>query len=631
MRLYRLALLLTPLALVAQTKDISSPQALYAKSEGSVVTILTFDANRAPLGQGSGFIVGKNRIVTNYHVIVGSTAASVIFNDGTMAAATSVTAGSAPKDLVIIEAETGARTPLTLGDELKLRVGETVYAIGAPKGLAASLSSGLVSAFREDEGQFLIQITAVIAPGSSGGPLLNTQGQVVGVTTSRLKDGGFAFAVGSGDLQHLLKAPLGVKVQLSDLISGDTDKPTTELSAVQGLFDQKKYDEAHASFNTLPDPAKTSFDGQLLLCRIEEQRKEYRSAIQACDIAIGSEPKNSAPYGTKALALLMLGDIDQAEGAASKAEELSDQPDYKNLLGLIHYSQEKYELVPKELPSDSNNAFVLALLAGAAFHNRDYDSYRRFLAQVTSIKGTNNGWELFTEGLAAERDLNWDLAVEKYRKCDADSDFIDPICLVAVVSAEARKADYSAAKSDVDIAISRYPKNRDVLSEGMFINLLVGNPSEADRLHEAAKMSNGRENEVTECLYYYGRNQPLLATSHCQSAIRDHENDYVVWSNAGYVALDNNDFQSARSYFAKATQLFYASKQKRTVTQVLDISWGAIAAEYYTSDKKAAKNMYHAVKKQYPQFVTIGALKQLPLVWSDNTSKLIERITSDFK
>ena len=297
----------------------------------------------------------------------------------------------------------------------------------------------------------------------------------------------------------------------------------------------------------------------------------------------------------------------------------------------LHYSEENFELVPKDLSVDSNSAFVLTLLAGAAFHNRDYDLFRRLRVKVTALKGDNNGWTLFAEGVAAEKDLNWDVALEKYKKCDADGDFIDPICLLAVVRTEIRRGYYGVAKSDMDAALSRYPKNSEVLSEGIFINLLVANPGEADRLHELLKATHPRNREFTDCLYYYGRSQSLLATSHCQAAISGNENNYVAWSNAGYVALDNGDFQSAVSHFSKAEQLFYASKEKHTVTQELDLCWGSIVAKYYSGDKKNAKTLYRAVKKQYPQFVTMPALKQLPLVWSDGTVKLIDKVTADLK
>jgi tetratricopeptide (TPR) repeat protein len=424
---------------------------------------------------------------------------------------------------------------------------------------------------------------------------------------------------------------LGVKVQLSDLSADEATTPPNELNSVQALFDQKKYEDARASFNALSDPARTSFGGQLLLCKIERERTLYRLAIEACDAAIQSRPDVGDPYGQKALSLLMMGSTEEAEAAASKAVKLSDESFYKNLLGVVHYSEEKYELASKELPADSDDPFVLTLIAGTAFHNRDYDSFRRFRDKVTALKGENNGWTLFAAGVTAEKDLNWDVALDKYKKCDADSDFIDPICQVAAVRTELRKVDYSAAKADVDSALSHYPRNRDVISEGVFINLLVGNTGEADRLHEQMKKTSQGEDESISCVYYYGRNQPLLATGHCEAALRKNENNYSAWSNAGYVALDNGDFKSAVLHLSKAVQLFNASKEKHTGTEELDVCWGLVVAEYYSGDKKDAKNLFRAIKKDYPEFVTANALKQLPLVWSDVTVKLIDRVAADFK
>jgi tetratricopeptide (TPR) repeat protein len=633
MRFPQLALTLLVAALpnYGQTKGTLTPETLYARSKASVVTVLTFDANRAPLGQGSGFIVARNRVVTNYHVVAGSTSASIVFEDGSIAVVTAVIAASAPKDLVIVEVETGSRQQLALGNELQLKVGETIFAIGSPKGLSTSLSSGLISAFRQEEGQFLIQITAPIAPGSSGGPVLNNTGQVVGVATSRLKEGSFGFAVGASDVQHLLKAPLALKLQLSDLPADEAPTAAADFGSVQTLFDQKKYDDARASFNLLSDPAKATFEAQTLLCKIEEERKDYRTAIRACDAAIQLRPNIGEPYGWKAYSLFFLSNTEQAEATASKAVELSDEQSFKNLLGLIHYSQEKYSLVPKELSADSKDTFVLTLLTGAAFHNRDYDTFRQLRDKVTALKGTNNGWNLFTEAVAAERDLNWDAALDKYTKCDADSDFIDPICPLGVARTELRQGKYAAAKSDLDKVLSTHPRNADAVAEGVFLNLLVGNFTEADRLHEVMNEIKPPNAEFTDCLYFYGRNQPLLASGHCEAAIRGNENSNTVWSNAGYAALDNANFRTALTYFAKAWKIFYASKEKHTATQELDLWWGSITAEYYSGDKKRAKNLYRALKKSYPEFVTTAALKQLPLVWSDATVKLIDKVSAELK
>ena len=83
------ALLILPMfnAAIAQGKGDLSPELIYSRSKGSVVTILTFDSNKAALSQGSGFVVANNRIITNYHVLAGSSSVSVIFNDGSIVVA----------------------------------------------------------------------------------------------------------------------------------------------------------------------------------------------------------------------------------------------------------------------------------------------------------------------------------------------------------------------------------------------------------------------------------------------------------------------------------------------------------------------------------------------------------------
>ena len=92
------------------------------------------------------------------------------------------------QDLIILAVQTDNRSSLVFGDELSLQQGDSVYALGAPKGLELSFTNGIVSSFRKSNGQFLIQTTAPIAPGSSGGPLFDRSGHVVGVTTSMLSD-----------------------------------------------------------------------------------------------------------------------------------------------------------------------------------------------------------------------------------------------------------------------------------------------------------------------------------------------------------------------------------------------------------------------------------------------------------
>ncbi len=139
---------------------------------------------------GSGVVVDdRGDIMTALHVVDGATSISVTFIDGTTAQA--VVSQTHPElDLAVLQAATipSAVQPATLGNPGALRVGSDVFAVGSPFGLADSMSSGVVSAlgrsFTEAGGTKLtglIQIDAAVNPGNSGGPLVNRDGQVVGV------------------------------------------------------------------------------------------------------------------------------------------------------------------------------------------------------------------------------------------------------------------------------------------------------------------------------------------------------------------------------------------------------------------------------------------------------------------
>jgi len=190
------------------TQTVLSPSKIFSTTSAAVVVIVASSQNDKERALGSGFIVGTNRVVTNHHVMAGMNRAVLLFADGQSAPVSEVIGDSAEQDLIILGAETGSRRPLLLGDEMTLREGDSVYAIGAPKGLELSFTNGIVSSFRKSNSQFLIQATAPIAPGSSGGPLLDQSGHVVGVTTYRISDApGIYFSVGIGDVKRLLRTP----------------------------------------------------------------------------------------------------------------------------------------------------------------------------------------------------------------------------------------------------------------------------------------------------------------------------------------------------------------------------------------------------------------------------------------
>ena len=147
---------------------------------------------KTPKGIGSGFFIWKDgRIATNLHVIAGAQEAVVVTSDGREYRNPMVMAVDDRRDLAVLRIRTGEATPaLALGEAGTVRAGDRVLAFGHPMGLGNTVSDGLVSAVRVlDEELTVLQISAPIASGSSGGPLLNEAGQVIGVATAYASEG----------------------------------------------------------------------------------------------------------------------------------------------------------------------------------------------------------------------------------------------------------------------------------------------------------------------------------------------------------------------------------------------------------------------------------------------------------
>lgn len=160
---------------------------------------------------GSGFLVSSDgQIVTNLHVIAGLDQLQVkVGSDSTFDHA-KVIAFDQKRDLAVLKIPGNNLPYLPLANSSLVKSGQQVVALGHPQGLAGSASQGIVSAVRtlNDTGVTLIQTDASVNPGNSGGPLLNGQGEVIGVVTLKLSGSeGLNFAVPSNDVRDLIRKP----------------------------------------------------------------------------------------------------------------------------------------------------------------------------------------------------------------------------------------------------------------------------------------------------------------------------------------------------------------------------------------------------------------------------------------
>lgn len=169
------------------------------RQTAAVGTVYTFGRAGVPIGQGSAFVLTSDGLAaTNLHVLEGAFSANCQLGDGRLFHVLAVQGFNATQDVAIFQLgrKIGERIELPsalvavrLGSSAAVGVGDRVATISSPKGLSNTISDGLVSSIRQEGKRRLIQTTAPISNGSSGAPLFNTKGEVIGLTTSQMREG----------------------------------------------------------------------------------------------------------------------------------------------------------------------------------------------------------------------------------------------------------------------------------------------------------------------------------------------------------------------------------------------------------------------------------------------------------
>ena len=199
----------------------------------SVVMLVMEDDNGQPLSLGSGFFVRDDIIATNLHVVEGAAGgyAKIVSKKQKYDIAGYV-AIDRKMDLVLLKINKVKAPAIALGDSSTIAVGDEIFAVGNPKGLEGTFSKGIISAIRKIEEDNLLQITAPLSPGSSGGPILNIDGEVIGISVATFKGGqNLNFAIPVSYLSNLLTKTKSVK-PLS--VKEKTEKKTKSILADLG-------------------------------------------------------------------------------------------------------------------------------------------------------------------------------------------------------------------------------------------------------------------------------------------------------------------------------------------------------------------------------------------------------------
>jgi len=246
-----------PITIISQEKPIESLPSLIKRIKPSTVIIFTYDDKGDFLKLGSGFFISQNGdVITNYHVIQGASSAEIKTSDGKTYLITYIVAGDEQNDIIRLSVNIPSQYvyPLSLSKTIP-EVGERIFVYGSPLGLENTVSDGIVSAIRDipDYGR-IIQITAPISPGSSGSPVLNLQGEVIGIASFQMVEGqNLNFAIPSEKITSLILIEEN-KISITEKDFGQESKakiliPATDEAKIKSVINEFFWAISNQSWN----------------------------------------------------------------------------------------------------------------------------------------------------------------------------------------------------------------------------------------------------------------------------------------------------------------------------------------------------------------------------------------------
>jgi tetratricopeptide (TPR) repeat protein len=313
---------------------------LVKRIKPSAVAIETFDAKDVTVARGSGFFIAPDRVITNRHVIERSTRVEVHMQDGKKFPVRGVLAIDGEADLALLQVDVprGVAVPLPIIRAVP-QEGESIVVIGNPYGLEGSVSNGIVSAVREIPGYGkIIQITASISPGSSGSPVVNMAGQVIGVATLQAAEGqNLNFAVPAERISQLKI----IEVQSFASLASETQKnkrSAAERLYSQGLAQLSRDDFARAlpyfekAAETDPNYAEAWYQAGYCYGVLNKHADSLRASKQAAKL----RPDWSAAHINIGASSYALGQYKEAVDAYRQAIKLDDDAETQYSLGLSY-------------------------------------------------------------------------------------------------------------------------------------------------------------------------------------------------------------------------------------------------------------------------------------------------------
>ena len=339
---------------------------LAEKALAATVFLEMAHVNGQPLGFGSGFFVQHDQIATNFHVIAGASrgTAKLVGKPATYTIE-GITASDVENDLAILKVSDSSVQPLPLGDSDAVQLGDTVYVSENPKEAEGVLSDGTISGPREIGNQTLLQMTAPISPGGSGGPVLNEKGEVIGLSFVTLEDGqSLNYVIPSNYLKALISKSETVKPLVEEKQSVFAE---TYFYRGNEKYLMRNYEDAITAYNEAirlqPDFANAYVNRGLA----KEKLGQHEAAITDYSSAIKIDSELAGAYNNRGSAQRRLGQHFLALEDLSTAIQL----DPRYVKAYVNRGNAKNSLGhPNEALEDFNTALDLDPDSAEAYNNR---------------------------------------------------------------------------------------------------------------------------------------------------------------------------------------------------------------------------------------------------------------------
>jgi tetratricopeptide (TPR) repeat protein len=476
---------------------------IFLENNNAVVVVVTFNEKGEAINQGSGFIVREDgAIVTNYHVISNAAFIKIKAGANKVINVEGLLYIDKENDLVILKADDKNLPTVKLGDANKVGIGEKVYVIGSPQGLENTISDGILGGIREiGTNVKIFQITAPISEGSSGGPVFNKNGEVIGIATFIIKEAqnlNFAMPV------NVIKDKISIKkaIALQDA----------------GIEDYTK-----------------SAEYWLYLGYYYYESGKYKEAIEACKKAIRIKPDYAIAYEGLGLTYSKLA-MHREEIEAFK-QAIKIKPDYEeahyNLgvtygnLGMNREAIEAYKKAIKIKPDYEEAHYNLGIAYGNLGMNRE------------AIEAYKKAIKIKPEHLDAHNNLG-----NAYRKLGMYKEAIETYKQAIKI-----KPDYAMTHFNLGHAYGKLGKNKEAIEAYKQAIRINPNYAGAHINLGIAYGKLGMNREAIEVFKQAIRINPDYADAHYNLGI-----DYLILNDRGsaleeYKILKDLDLKMANELF----------------------------------------------------------------------------------